>query len=86
MPTTPGSASITVQAETVDLVRHRKDHNQTMEWREFPEGEEPVVLTAISSLCNDGKHDQCPGHAESEEHGGEIVFCVCSCHRAAPVA
>lgn len=51
-----------------------------MEWHEFPEGEEPEVLTSISSFCNEGKHDQCRGHSEAEEHGGQIVFCICPCH------
>jgi DNA-directed RNA polymerase subunit RPC12/RpoP len=52
-----------------------------MKWDEFPEGEEPEILTGISEPCNEGKHGECPGHAESEEHGGQTVFCVCDCHR-----
>ena len=39
------------------------------------------MLTGISSLCNDVKLDQCPLNLESEEHGGETVFCVCPCHQ-----
>ncbi len=51
-----------------------------MEWREFSEGEEPAVLTGVSGACHDGNHAACPGHAKSEAHGGETVFCVCPCH------
>jgi hypothetical protein len=52
-----------------------------MEWHEFPEGEEPEVPTGISILCDEGRHTECPGHATSEEHGGETVFCLCPCHQ-----
>jgi len=52
-----------------------------MEWHEFPEGEEPEVLTGVSGFCDQGEHAECPGHAPSEEHGGETVFCVCPCHQ-----
>ena len=38
-----------------------------MDWREFPEGDEPEVLTEISILCDEGKRAECPGHAKSEE-------------------
>lgn len=49
-----------------------------LEWHEFPEGEEPEVLTGISTFCDEGKHAECPGHGE---HEGELVFCICWCHR-----
>jgi hypothetical protein len=52
-----------------------------MERHEFPEGEEPEVLTGISILSDEGRHAECPGHAKSEEHGSETVFCVCPCHQ-----
>jgi len=52
-----------------------------MEWHRFPEGEEPRVLTGISGFCSEGKHAECPGHAKSEEHGGQTVFCICPCHQ-----
>jgi hypothetical protein len=55
-----------------------------MERHEFPEGEEPEVLTAILNECEQGKHDECPGYAQSDAHGGETVFCVCQCHRVQP--
>jgi hypothetical protein len=51
------------------------------EWHEFPEGEEPQVLTAVLKFCSEGKHGDCPGHASSEEDGGGTVFCVCPCHQ-----
>ncbi len=52
-----------------------------MEWHEFPEGEELEVLTTVLNFCAEGNHDRCPGFTESEEHGGEPVFCVCPCHQ-----
>lgn len=48
-----------------------------MEWHEFPEGEEPVILTGVSNFCSEGKHAECPGLAK---HGGETIFCICNCH------
>ena len=59
-------------------------HNRSMDWHCFLEGEEPVVLTTILPHCDEGRHDECPGFMESEEHGGEPIFCVCWCHRVAP--
>jgi len=38
------------------------------------------VLTGVSLLCDEGRHAECPGHAQSTEHGRETVFCVCPCH------
>lgn len=52
-----------------------------MEWHEFPEGEQPRVLTGVSGFCDEGKHTECPGHAKSDEHGGQTVFCICPCHQ-----
>ena len=46
----------------------------------FTEGEEPSVLTGVSSVCHDGKHADCPGYADSQEHVGQTVFCICPCH------
>lgn len=55
-----------------------------MEWHEFPEGDEPEVLTGISSFCEEDKHEDCPSLYQVAEHGDETVFCVCSCHRVSP--
>lgn len=61
-----------------------------IEWHEFPEGEEPEILTGTSGLCIEGRHTECPGHAQLEEqsgqtileeHGGQTIFCICPCHR-----
>ena len=57
------------------------EDDDDLEWVEFPEGEEPEILTGISGPCNEGKHEECPGFAPSEEHGGQTVFCVCQCHK-----
>src|SRR5215471_6085547 len=51
------------------------------EWHNFPEGEEPEVLTGVSVFCDEGKHEACPGHAISEQHESEPVFCICPCHQ-----
>ena len=55
--------------------------NKTVDWHEFPEGEEPELLTGISIFCQVDKHEECPGPYRVPEHGDETVFCVCSCHR-----
>jgi hypothetical protein len=52
-----------------------------MDWHEFPEGEEPRVLTGISSLFDEGKHAECPVTQKSERHGGQTVFCDCRRHK-----
>lgn len=49
-----------------------------MERHEFPEGEEPEILTGISGACDMGHHEQCPGIGERD---GEPMFCVCECHK-----
>ncbi len=54
------------------------DAQDELEWHEFPEGEGPVVLTGLSTVCTDGKHEECPGHGE---HEGQVIFCVCTCHQ-----
>jgi hypothetical protein len=53
----------------------------SMEWQEFPEGDEPEILTGVSEPCDAGNHAECPGHAPSDEHGGQTVFCICPCHQ-----
>ena len=47
-----------------DLLLARYD-NGIMEWHRFPEGEEPRVLTGVSSYCDQGKHAEGPSHAKS---------------------
>ena len=38
-----------------------------VDWHDFPGGKEPDLLTTgISELCNQGKHNDCPGHGEYE--------------------
>jgi hypothetical protein len=34
---------------------HEKDDLDDLEWHEFPEGDEPTVLTAISGFCNEAR-------------------------------
>jgi hypothetical protein len=49
-----------------------------LEWHEFPEGEEPRVLTGFSTVCGCGKHDEYPGHGE---YDSQQIFCLCPCHQ-----
>jgi hypothetical protein len=41
------------------------------------------VLRGISIACRDGKHEDCPGRGEDE---GQMILCVCSCHKVPPPA
>jgi hypothetical protein len=54
-----------------------RDIPDDLDWHTFPEGEEPKVITGISTVRNAGKHDECPGHGE---HEGQVIFCRCACH------
>jgi|SRR5215831_16537546 len=48
------------------------------DWDDFPEDEQPRVFTAVSSVCRDGKNDDCPGHGENEGHA---IFWVRPCDK-----
>ena len=52
-----------------------------LDWHEFPEGDEPEILTAISPQCKRQTTTTAPASAHPKSTGNEFVFRICACHK-----
>ena len=80
----PFSCSGSSRSSASATLTHSQQQMQylDMKWVKYALGQEPKVLTSVSSECANGDCDKCPGIFNREDYPNESVFCIHPCHEA----